>query len=478
MNRSNIWFTRFWAVAGAVSIRTKILGIVLALVLVLGIGITLQVRAMLTQLMNVQLEEQSISVTRDLAARATDAILINNLYAMHQLLKETLTNNISISYAFIADAQGNVLAHTFGDGFPAHLLQANTALGSEHHRTVTLNTDAGLVWDTAVPIFDGRAGLARVGISEVDARRSIDNVTGQLLLTTVFVSAIAISAAAFLTWILTRPILNLVQVAQAIGEGNFSQRVNRWADDEIGELSEAFNQMVAALSRAQDERVEREQMRAQYVKGVITAQEEERKRIARELHDSTSQSLTSLLVGLRTLSDSCGQPEMLQRSEELRDIASHTLDEVHTLALQLRPSVLDDLGLAAAIERFVADYRTRYGLRVDLAMRGLNEQRLPPETETALYRITQEALTNIVRHADAQAASILVERQNGNVRVIIEDDGCGFDASTFARKGEQRLGLYGMRERAELLGGKLTIESEHGHGTSLFIEIPIAQNLA
>ena len=130
MNRSNIWFTRFWAVAGAVSIRTKILGIVLALVLVLGIGITLQVRAMLTQLMNVQLEEQSISVTRDLAARATDAILINNLYAMHQLLKETLTNNISISYAFIADAQGNVLAHTFGDGFPAHLLQANTALGS------------------------------------------------------------------------------------------------------------------------------------------------------------------------------------------------------------------------------------------------------------------------------------------------------------------------------------------------------------
>lgn len=473
MNRSNIWFNRFWAIAGAVSIRTKILGIVLALVLVLGIGITLQVRAMLTQLMYVQLQEQSISVTRDLAARATDPILINNLFALHLLLKETLANNSNITYAFITDAQGRVLAHTFGNGFPAHLLQANSAVSTDHHHTVQLNTDAGLVWDTAVPVFDGHAGTARVGISESNARRSIDGITGQLLLTTVFVSAIAVSAAAFLTWILTRPILNLVEVTHAIGEGNFTQRVKRWADDEIGELSDAFNQMAAALGRAQDERAEREQMRAQYVKGVIGAQEDERKRIARELHDSTSQSLTSLLVGLRTLSDSCDQPEITIRSVELRDIASRTLDEVHTLALQLRPSVLDDLGLAAAIERYVADCRSRHGLQIDLAMRGFDGERLPQEAETALYRIVQEALTNIIRHADARVASVLIERHSDTVRAIIEDDGCGFDPALSARSGEQRLGLYGMRERAELLNGSLAIESEIGSGTSLFVEIPL-----
>ena len=475
-DRSHIWFDRFWSVAGAVSIRTKILGIILGLVFVLGIGITLQVRAMLTHVMNEQLAEQSVSVARDLAARATDPILINNLYALHQLLAGTLANNSNVNYAFIIDTQGRVIDHTFGDGFPLNLLQANTVTNTEHHSTIAVNTDLGLIWDTAVPVFDGRAGIARVGISETSARRAVDNVTGQLLVTTVLVFVIAISAGAFLTWLITRPILNLVHATQAIGEGNFAQRVKRWADDEIGELSEAFNQMARALERAQDEHGERERMRAQYVNGVIAAQEDERKRIARELHDSTSQSLTSLLVGLRTLSDSCGQPEILQRSEELRDIASRTLDEVHTLALQLRPSVLDDLGLAAAIERYVSDCRTRYGLQIDLAMRGMDD-RLPSETETALYRITQEAITNIIRHANARSASVLIERQNDSVRAIIEDDGCGFDTAITAKMGEQRLGLYGMRERAELLNGKMTIESESGLGTSLFIEIPLANHI-
>ncbi|MCL5995287.1 MAG: histidine kinase [Chloroflexi bacterium] len=466
------WFERFWAIAGAVSIRTKILGIVLALVLVLGLGITLLVRAALTQTMDAQLEEQSASVARDLAARATDLILINNLYALHQLLRETQVNNANVRYAFILDAQGHVLAHTFGEGFPTELLDANSVQANEHHRTSALQIDEGLVWDTAVPIFEGRAGTARVGISEEGVRRAVNAVTGQLLLTTVFVSVIGITAAAFLTWVLTRPILNLVQAAHAVGRGDFTPQVKRWAEDEIGELSEAFNSMTAALAKAEEERAEREQLRAQYVKGVIAAQEDERKRIARELHDSTSQSLTSLLVGLRTLGDKCGHPEVQRRSEELRDIASNTLDEVHTLALRLRPSILDDLGLAAALERFVADCRGRYSLHIDLVMRGIREQRLPAEMETALYRIAQEALTNIVRHAHAQAASVLIERQNGAVRAIIEDDGFGFDQAAVARV-ERRLGLYGMRERAELLGGKMTIESEPGRGTSLFVEIPI-----
>ena len=466
------WFDRFWALAGAVSIRTKILGIVLALVLLLGLGVTLQVRQTLTQTMEVQLEEQSVSVARDLAARSTDLLLVNDLYALHQLLRETQSNNTNVRYAFVVDPKGNVLAHTFGDGFPAGLFGTNSVAQNEHHRTRLLNTDEGPVWDTAVPIFEGRAGTARVGLSEAQVRRAVDTVTGQLLLTTVVVSVIGITAAAFLTWLLTRPILNLVQAAQSVGRGDFSQRVTSWADDEVGELSVAFNDMTAALGKAEEERAEREQLRAQYVKGVIAAQEDERKRIARELHDSTSQSLTSLLVGLRNLSGLCDHPQVQEHAETLRTVAAHTLDEVHTLALQLRPSVLDDLGLQAAIERYVTDYRARYPIAIDLVMRGLGEERLPSEVETALYRIVQESLTNVARHAQAHTASVLIERQNGAVRAIIEDDGRGFDPS-MASAAEGRLGLYGMRERAELLGGKMAIESAPANGTSLFVEIPL-----
>lgn len=461
---------RFWAVAGAVSIRTKILGMVLMLVLVLGLGVTIQVRATLTKAMEAQLQEQSVSVARDLAARATDLILINDLYALHQLLRETQANNASVRYAFIVDANQQILAHTFGEGFPAGLREANGAQPDEHHHAAILTTDEGPVWDTAVPIFDGRAGSARVGMSEARVRQAVDAVTGQMLITTVLVSVVGTTAAALLTWLLTHPILQLARAAQAVGRGDLSQRVPRWADDEIGDLAESFNAMTAALARAEDERAEREQLRARYVSGVIGAQEEERKRIARELHDSTSQSLTSLLVGLKAMGSACASPEVRQHADELRLIAAQTLADVHDLALQLRPSVLDDLGLAAALERYVADCRRRYALQIDLAVQGLDAQRLPPQVETALYRIIQESLTNIARHAQAKTASVLIERRNGSVRAIIEDDGRGFDPLAI---GMERLGLYGIRERAELLGGTLTIEAAPGQGTSLYIEVPL-----
>ena len=199
-NLISSWFERFWAFAGAFNIRTKILGIVLGLVMLLGFGITLQVRLALARTMTTQLQEQSISVSRDLAARATDLILLNDLYGLHRLLQETQANNTNVLYAFALDPQGRVLAHTFGDKFPLALLEQNTASPSEHHRTVILETDEGLVWDTAVPVLDGRAGIARVGLSDATVRQAVRDVTGQLILTTILVSLVGVTAATFLTW--------------------------------------------------------------------------------------------------------------------------------------------------------------------------------------------------------------------------------------------------------------------------------------
>lgn len=468
----NRWVQRLWRVVGAVNIRIKIMGIVLGLVVLMGVTVTLQVRANLIRTLDQLLEEQSVSIGRDVAARSTDLILINNLYGLHQLLEDTRTNNPNVRYAFITDAQNHILVHTFGDGFPAELLQANATDSGDHHRTAILQTDEGQIWDTAVSIFEGRAGTARIGVSDASLRVMLDALTGQIMLTTVLAAIIGITAAAALTWLLTRPILQLVGAAQAVERGDFRQRFARWANDEIGELTDAFNAMVGALARAQDERAERDLLRIQYVKGVISAQEDERRRIARELHDSTSQTLTSLVIGLRQLSEIDNPAETRQRAEELRAIAAQTLGDVHGLALQLRPSVLDDLGLPAAIQRHVADCRRRHQLNIDLAITGFDDERLSPEVETALYRITQEALTNIVRHAHAQTASIFIERSNGTVRTVIEDDGIGFDPAQ-SEHLDGHLGLYGIRERAELLGGKLTIESERTRGTSLYIEIPV-----
>jgi signal transduction histidine kinase len=463
---------QLWVLAGGVNIRIKIIGIVLGLVALLGIAVTWQVRQLLSYTMYTQLSEQAVALTRDLAARSTDPILINDLYELHSLLQDTQINHPNVRYAFIIDAEGYVLAHTFNGGFPEDLIDVNKVTENDYEHTAILNTTKGQIWDTAVPIFDGRAGTARLGLSDVQVQQTIDAVTGQLLLTTVMVSVVGITAAAFLTWILTRPILDLVDATQAVGHGDFSYQAKRWADDEIGELTDAFNTMIDGLAKAESEQVEREQIRAQYVHTVIIAQEDERKRIARELHDSTSQSLTSMMIGLKALADSCHVPELQKHVEDLRHVAGQTLDDVHSLSLQLRPSVLDDLGLPEAIRRHVADCRKRNTLDIDLAIQGLDETRLPTEVETALYRIIQEALTNMIRHSEAQTASIFIERNHTKVLTVIEDDGKGFDQSSIDWH-EGHLGLYGIQERVELLSGQFTIETEIGQGASLFIEIPL-----
>lgn len=464
-------FERFWRLAGAVSVRMKILGIVLALVLLLGVGATLQVRAMSYRALVAGLQEQSVATGRDVAARATDLILINDLYTLQRLLEETQEHNPDVRYVFVVDERGQVLAHTFGQGFPAGLLEANTVPAKQHHHTTPVQTDEGRVWDTAVPIFEGRAGIARVGLSEQSVKHTVRSLTGQMLLTTVMVSAAGVAAAIALTWLVTRPILQLKLAAQAVGRGDFSQRVQPWAADEIGELAVAFNGMTADLQRAEQERAEREQLRSQLLEKVIGAQEEERKRIARELHDETGQALTSLMVRLKRMSDSCPVPALQPQVEELRQLMAATLDGVHAMSLELRPKALDDLGLDAALQRYVQDWQAYHGVEVDLLVLGLGGERLPPAVETALYRIIQEGLTNVARHAQARTVSVVLERRNGLVRVIVEDDGRGFDPG--ASTGRERLGLYGMQERAELLGGHLTVESAPGQGASIFVEVPV-----
>ncbi|CAG0987179.1 two-component system, NarL family, sensor histidine kinase UhpB [Anaerolineales bacterium] len=462
-------FQRIWAIAGAVSVRSKILGIVLGFIILLGVGVTIQSRYALTATMTTQLEEQSVSVSRDLAARSTDLILLNDLLGLHDLLDETLANNPSVRYAFMMDAQGQVIAHTFQGGFPLDLLSINAVRADEHHHTVLIKTDEGHVWDTAVPILDGKVGTVRIGLSDETMQAALSTLTAQLLLTIVLVSAAGILVAVFLTWILTRPILSLVHATQLVAKGDFSPRVLRWADDEIGDLADAFNAMTEELARTDELRRERESLRRQLLEKVITTQEDERRRIARELHDSTSQNLTSLIVGLRIMETNCAQCAAQSKATDLRQVASKTLDEVHDLSMRLRPRALDDLGLAAALERLVSEWQTRYKIPVDVIIH-LSE-RLPGDVETALYRIVQETLTNIGRHAKSKSASILIEKHGDTVRAIVEDDGIGFDVNT--NYGERHLGLLGMRERAELLNGTLTIESTPERGTSIFIEIPL-----
>jgi signal transduction histidine kinase len=202
---------------------------------------------------------------------------------------------------------------------------------------------------------------------------------------------------------------------------------------------------------------------------VVAAQELERKRLARELHDETGQALTSILLGLRPLERSAASDEDREAVARVRQLVVSTLQDVRRLAVELRPAALDDFGLATAVARLAETFRESTGLRVDLESQ-LGDDRLPTEVETTLYRIVQEALANIVKHADATRVSILLTQKNRSVAAVVEDDGRGFDPGS-AR--EDVLGLVGMRERVGLVGGRLRIESAEGAGTTIAAEVPL-----
>ncbi|MBI4025686.1 MAG: sensor histidine kinase [Verrucomicrobia bacterium] len=296
----------------------------------------------------------------------------------------------------------------------------------------------------------------------------------QLVLVILVFAAISILVAFALTAVLSRPIRELVEAARAVGRGDLKARARVWADDEIGHLSRAFNEMTENIRQKEAKHV--------YLIGkVISAQEEERARIARDLHDQTGQSLTSLILGLKALESGCDQcAKAGGHLNHLIALASQTLEEIHEMAVTLRPNVLDDLGLVTAIQRQVEVCRKRFQVEVDFQTIGFTEkQRLPRDAEVALYRVLQEAITNAVRHARASSVNILLQQRNGTLLAVIEDDGRGFDAAHWRENclREERLGLFGMEERVTLLGGKFTVESGNGRsGAAIFIEVPVTHD--
>jgi signal transduction histidine kinase len=209
----------------------------------------------------------------------------------------------------------------------------------------------------------------------------------------------------------------------------------------------------------------------------ITAQEDERKRVARELHDETTQDLAVLVMGLESASAALKAGGPAPRLDEVKALAVRTLEEVHRLILDLRPSVLDDLGLFSAIRWYADRHLGERGIAVRCESREL-DRRLPPEFEIALFRIGQEAMNNIARHARAESVLIQLGAEGSELVVDIEDDGQGFDLGGSPHDGRPHYGILGIRERAELLGGRATIESAPGKGARVTVRVPLPQREA
>jgi signal transduction histidine kinase len=235
-----------------------------------------------------------------------------------------------------------------------------------------------------------------------------------------------------------------------------------FTDDDL-RLAEQFAAR-AATAVDLSERVQSDSLRR-----VLSGQELERRRLARELHDETGQALTSILLGLKSVEEAKDPASIEQAARHLRELIVATLQDVRRLAVELRPKALDDFGLVPALERLAETISERSGIPVQIAAQ-LGDERLPGEIETTLYRLVQEALTNVVKHARAKHVSILLVRRQDRVTAVVEDDGQGFDPQTTR---EDALGLVGMRERIGIVGGRLNVESRPDAGTTIAVEVPL-----
>lgn len=231
--------------------------------------------------------------------------------------------------------------------------------------------------------------------------------------------------------------------------------------------------VASEASRAAAE--ERVRSRRDLLGHIIAAQEAERARVSRDLHDDIGQALASVLLGLRLVEGSLSSPEVdaddaRRRLVDLRELVADGIRRTRELAFDLRPTVLDDIGLVPALHRLKEDLTARTGQRIELDTAALlPEERLPAEIETAIYRVVQEALTNVIRHADASTASVTLTPRDGHIRVFIEDDGVGYD--TAHQPGRPHLGIEGMLQRAELVEGSLSITATPGEGTVVLLEV-------
>lgn len=454
----------------SVPILLKIMGTGLLVAFIFGSVFLYQTGNSLSRTLNRILEERTRSMAVLLASQIERPIVTGELFAVKRQLMRLMESNPNLCYVIVEDRKNQIIVHTFEKSVPPDLvgLRSQQKPGSE--TVEVFGSEKGRIFEAAIPLVGGSAGQLRLGITDQMVTTEMSSLTWLLLLTLGLCMAIGLGLALFLTYILTRPIQNLLLATNQISEGKFEFRARVFSGDEVGKLAVAFNRMASGLQMFRREVKEKEVVRQALMEKIVLAQEEERASIARDLHDQLGQSLSALLLEIQSMRE--GEQKRAELCSTLESKTYLLIDEVRRLAWGMHPSILDDYGLNNALARYIDEISKASKLKIDYQYTCPDKLgRLPVRTEVTLYRIAQEAITNIVRHAHANHASVILMRDVSDTLLLIEDDGLGFDPEKLDHNGLAHLGLIGMRERATLFGADFTLESTPGNGVTIRVKI-------
>jgi signal transduction histidine kinase len=449
----------------------KIMGIWMLVTLLFGGVMLHQMRTSLSRTLYQNLAESTSCLVKSLASHIERPMATGDLFMTKRYLNRAMETHRGLRYIIVEDNANEILVHTFAGSVPRDLVGLR-----DHHRpgddiVEVFSSEEGRIFEAAFPLLSGSAGRLRAGSTDQFVTKELSYLTRSLLLALGFCIVIGFGLTMLLTYSLTRPVQNLVFATKQISEGDFGFRAEVSSYDEIGKLAIAFNEMAQKIQKFRKEVKEKESARRALIEKLVLSQEEERKKIALDLHDQLGQSLSVLLLEIQSQCNGSHNPGNRCKEHEAR--ISGLIDEVRRLAWGMHPSIVSDYGIDTALARYVNETSKHLKTEVDYQyICPVELRRLPARTEIALYRIAQEAITNIARHGDAAHASVILMRNEGGTLLLIEDDGIGFRPDSVSREGITSLGLTGMRERAALIGADFELESIPGKGTTIRVNIP------
>ena len=313
----------------SVPLKLKILGLALALILLFGAVTIYKVQAALSENFDAFLREESRFIATELSYQSHDYLLINDVYGLTQMLRNTAQNRPNLRYVFVRNGAGQVVAHTFEGGFPADLLDSSPGLSPQGSNPKLLHTNEGDIWEATAGISNGNEGAVVVGVKGDSLRRQIGVITNSLARTTLLVAGFGVLLSLGLTWIITRPVGKLLEATRAVRRGDYTVTLDPTeSQDELGKLMEGFNSMVLSLASADKARLEKEHLQRDFLHRVMAGQESERKRIARELHDQTGQALASVMVDLKMLENARNETETCQSIGRLRKAITEEMEAI------------------------------------------------------------------------------------------------------------------------------------------------------
>ena len=462
----------------SVPVYIKIVGIIFLAVIILEFATIISIYIIFYKAEYNRLEKSGNAAGKIISYKIEDYMEAGNIAGLRKLLCYTVRNSTILSYAMVKNEKGKIIVFVrkkrfkivkkkISSGYSVKYINKN----SIDLKLNILNDDAGVKYG---PVGT-KIGTLQLGVSS-DTFHYFLKITATLIIFVLI--PLIVLAVIFLWWMsktVLKPLSELQEASESAKRGNYDITVKtpKFADEKLTGLINGFNNMMLAFRKTEDKWQTKDLRRKEFIEEVIKAQELERKKLSRELHDEMEQFLVYINMKFKVLEKLYGIGEENKDIEEMRYYIAKEFDNIKNITKELRPGVLYELGLYKAIMQYAEDIKFNHHMDVKIFTSGMEKFKAEEYIEINIYRIFQEVFSNIIRHSKATAIKITINFENSVFAAVIEDNGKGFNLGKADKKDYENFGIIGMKERAEILGGTLSIKTKAGRGTTITLNIPV-----